>query len=112
MAVNREHLYLGGKDVFVRRVGILTVLGFVASVLYVVLADGTAYYSTLCTLIGGVWVLGPPLWFYYEYVHYFPAHGNSKAGYSALKDAQGIASRIWAAFLVILAALFTDSFPK
>ncbi len=111
MPVKMPHLYNGYT---VKVLGLLAIIGFAASVWFILSGrdNPTPTYKLLCQIIGALWVLGPPLWFFYEHFYYFPKHGNSDADFAQLKSSQDIAAKVWAAFLVVLAALFTGTFPK
>jgi len=113
VAVAQEDLYLTRKTL-IKWLGPGAVVGFALSVWFILQGQSMAgeRYKVLCQAIGAIWVLAPPLWFNYEYVHYFPKHGNPKAGFTPLKASQDIAAKVWASFLVVLAALFTGVFPK
>lgn len=111
MAINRELLYLQEAPLM-KVLASLAVFGFPASVWFICAGKDWQNYKVFCQIIGSLWVLGPPVWFFYEHYYYFPKHGNPLAGYAQLKASQDIAAKIWAAFLVILAALFTEAFPK
>ena len=58
------------------------------------------------------WVLGPPLWFFYEHFCFFPQYGNfvEGAGYEKLKAAQDVTAKVWAAFAVVLGAIYNKKF--
>ncbi|MDB5968826.1 MAG: hypothetical protein JWQ90_1276 [Hydrocarboniphaga sp.] len=67
--------------------------------------------KNLALLMLGLWALGPPIWFFYEHFFHFPAHGNPEAGYAALEGAQDVTSKVWAAFAIVLGALYNRKFP-
>ncbi|MCB2182167.1 MAG: hypothetical protein KQH63_09095 [Desulfobulbaceae bacterium] len=108
----KKKLYTDSAGKVVTVVGVLTVIGFVLSVTYIVLGTSWAYYSSISKILGAVWVLGPPVWFWFEHNYFFPRNAHAEATFSDLKSEQDVAGKIWAAFVVILAALFTGSFPK
>jgi hypothetical protein len=112
MAVAKKPLYLNA-DAFMNFLLPLAILGFAMSVWFVLQGKGFAgtSYTAICRTIGAVWALGPPLWFFYEYFHYFPAHGNPDAGFEQLKAHQAMATKVWFGMLLVLAALFTNSVP-
>lgn len=53
------------------------------------------------------WVIGPPIWFFYEYVWHFPAKLKMSPKHSdELKLTQEFASKVWAALIIIFGAIF------
>jgi len=114
MTVKKHDLYLTGQ-LLPNLLAVGAVIGFCLSV-WLILAlktdPQTSWYKPMCQTIGAIWVVGPPTWFIYEYSCHFPKHGNPDAGFVQLKTSQDLASKVWAAFVVVLAALFTDTCPK
>jgi hypothetical protein len=112
MAFEKKKLYTERAGKVVAAVAFMTVIGFALSVTYIMLGTKWACYASVSKLLGAVWVLGPPVWFWLEHNYYFPNNASPGAKLEDLKAEQEIAAKIWAAFVVILAALFTGSFPK
>ena len=85
-------------------------VGFPLSVWYVYGHRGDEYQ--LCTLlIGAFWVISPPVWFFFEHFFLFRCYGDPRQ-YDQFKREQELASKIWAGVVIVLAALYTSSFPK
>lgn len=94
--------------------GTLFVIGFLAT--SAVIFFGNSYFSCtvhkrLSQIVLALWGVGPPLWFFFEYFYYFPKHGNPTAGFSSLKDAQEVTSKLWAATAALLTVFYFISFP-
>jgi hypothetical protein len=52
------------------------------------------------------WVIGPPIWFFYEYVWHFPAKLKMSSKHrDELKLTQELASKVWAALIIIFGAI-------
>ena len=62
-------------------------------------------------LIGGLWVVGPPVWFLIERFFLFRYFGDSSQ-YDQFNRVQELASKIWAGAVIMLTAIYTDSFPR
>jgi hypothetical protein len=52
-----------------------------------------------------IWVLGPPIWFFFEYFYLFRQHGKPGC-IDTFKYGQELASRIWLALVAVLGVLF------
>jgi hypothetical protein len=68
-------------------------------------------YNLHALLIGGFWVVGPPVWFLIEHFFLFRYFGDSSQ-YDQFKRVQELASKIWAGAVIVLTAIYTDSFPR
>jgi hypothetical protein len=92
---------------------ILAVVGFISTLAFVAFGEKRKHHRSVSQLLLALWVLGPPLWFFYEHFYYFPAYGNMAdgAGFEKLKAAQDATSKLWAAFAVVLGALYNKKFP-
>jgi hypothetical protein len=112
MAVEKKPLYLNNGS-FMNYGAPLVILGYLLSLWFIargkLVTEGN--YGWISELIGALWVLGPPLWFYFEQVHYFPRHGNPDADLGQLKVHQDTLARLWVAAIVVLAAMFTGFGP-
>jgi hypothetical protein len=114
MAVRKQELYLSGQ-LLPNILALAAVIGFPLCVWLIIglkTDPQTTWYKPMCQTIGAIWAVGPPTWFIYEYSYHFPKHGNPDAGFTQLKTSQDLASKVWAAFVVVLAALFTGVYPK
>ena len=113
MAVEKKPLYLNNGS-FMNFMAPLVILGYLLSLWFIasgkLVTEGN--YALICKLIGALWLLGPPLWFFFEQVHYFPRHGNADAGFAQLKVHQDALARLWLAAVVVLAALFVGIGPN
>ena len=98
-----------------RSLALVAIIGFPLSIWFI-LAFKTdpivTWYKLSCQAIGALWVLGPPLWFFFEHFYYFPQHKSPQSDSAQLKTAQDLAAKVWASFVVVLAALFTGAYPK
>jgi hypothetical protein len=72
--------------------------------------EDVAVHRRLAKLVVALWVLLPPVWFLYEHLTYFPAHGNPDAGVPALQAAQRVYSRLWLAAAAALVILYFQRF--
>lgn len=104
-------LYETGQDL-IKGLAIIGILGFAASVAFLLLGKSCSQYSAWAIGIGIFWALAPPIWFFFEYFYYFPKHGKSDASLESLSAAQDVSARVWAAFLAVLAAILTKLFPS
>ena len=52
----------------------------------------------------GFWIIGPPIWFFFEY-HFIFNRKDDDAARDQLKMAQDVAQKFWAALLVLLAGI-------
>ena len=67
-------------------------------------------YDFLDVVFYGLWIIGPPLWFLYEYVNLFgknPAYRLDTNQRDDMKYCQDLASKIWAAVAVFLSILLS-----
>jgi hypothetical protein len=92
-------------------------VGFIASFLFIKKIDKSAKkerQKTISQYLLFLWVVGPPVWFFIEYFFYFPAYGNMAdcAGFEKLKGAQDVSAKVWAAFTVVLGAMYRNRFPE
>jgi hypothetical protein len=113
MAVVNKSLYVNNGS-FMNYGAPLVILGYLLSLWFI--ARGQLVTENnhvwISELIGALWVLGPPLWFYFEQVHYFPHHGHPEADFGQLKARQDALGRLWLAAIIVLAALFTGILPR
>ncbi|RYY90108.1 MAG: hypothetical protein EOO15_03885 [Chitinophagaceae bacterium] len=91
----------------------VAVIGFIFTVVYLLRSKGEPRQKTISQVLLALWVLGPPLWFFYEHFYYFPTFGNMAdgAGFEKLKAAQDVTSKVWAAFAVVLGAIYNKKYP-
>lgn len=77
----------------------VAVIGFAVTLLFVARGQTYSFHRKLSQVLLALWVLGPPLWFFYEFFYYFPTYGNMAegAGYEKLKGAQDVTAKLWAA---------------
>jgi hypothetical protein len=90
--------------------GMVIFVLFILSAWYVYNYRGKEY-ELYALLIGGFWVVGPPVWFFIEHFYLFRRFGDP-GQYDQLKREQELATKIWAGVIIVLAALYTGSFPK
>lgn len=113
MTISNAPLYASEPLPHAQIFAVVAVVGFVASLLFVAKGERFARHKTISQVLLGLWVLGPPLWFFYEHFYYFPTYGNMAegAGFEKLKAAQDVTAKLWAAFAVVLGALYNKKFP-
>jgi hypothetical protein len=89
--------------------GILTVAASVA-VIGAAASVGLAIWSwcsvnvTLIYLVLPFWIVGPPVWFWFDYFKVYRRYGDPEA-FDSYKHGQQISIAIWAAFALLFAAL-------
>jgi hypothetical protein len=68
---------------------------------------------TCSFILGALWVVGSPAWFFVEHFFFFKRYGDP-AQYEQFKRAQELASKIWAGGILVLAAAWSggDNFPQ
>jgi hypothetical protein len=112
MAVHKKALYLNNGS-FMNYGAPLVILGYLLSLWFIargqLVTQGN--HGWISELIGALWVLGPPLWFYFEQVHYFPRHAHPEADFVQLKARQDTLGRLWLAAVIVLVAVFTGAVP-
>jgi hypothetical protein len=66
---------------------------------------------TFLYIVGAVWAVGPPSWFWYEYFYLFPKYGDPD-GFERLKYGQQVAVAIWAGVALAVFALLSSEHFK
>lgn len=91
---------------------IVALVGFACTIVFILMGTKFSHHKTISQLLLAMWVLGPPFWFFYEHLYYFPTYGNWKGGANMgkLKSAQDVTSKLWAAFAVVLGGLYNKKF--
>jgi hypothetical protein len=89
--------------------GILMFFVFVASAYMI--ATQRQHCPNTSILVSSIWVVGVPLYFFFEHVVIFRKYGDPEQ-YEQFKRVQDLASKIWAAAIVVLAAFYFQTFPK
>ena len=111
MAVVVPPLYLD-PTIHVEVFATLAVVGSIASLAFMLMSKPESTLAKhISQLLLALWILGPPLWFFYEHFFFFPAHGNPVLGFTGLKGAQDVTSKVWAAIAVVLGAVYNKKFP-
>jgi hypothetical protein len=113
MSVPTDPLYLGKRYhpiVF----SVLGTMAFLASAYFIRSHSNSRDPNVKATagILVALWSVLPPLWFFFEHFYYFPKHGNPQAGFAALKSAQDVTAKVWASIAILLAAMYTISFPR
>ena len=62
-------------------------------------------------LLIGLWVLLPPIWFFFEFQYLHPNMMESTFELSRVKQAQDLGRNIWLSFVVVLAAIVGIKWP-
>jgi len=113
MTISKDQpLYLDGP-IHAPILAAIAILGFAGTLVYLARKSRANEDRTIAQILLALWVLGPPLWFFFEHFYYFPAFGNMAegAGFEKLKAAQDVTSKVWAAFAVVLGALYNKKSP-
>jgi|SRR5215472_14301659 len=70
--------------------------------------------KTIADCLVGIWTLGPPVWFFFEYFFWVPYWYRRKRmlpSIEAFKHSQEVARNFWLAGVLVLIALRTGHFP-
>ena len=59
----------------------------------------------------GLWVILPPIWFFFEFKHLHPNMAGDTFELSRVKQAQDLGRNIWLSFVVVLAAIIGIKWP-
>lgn len=92
---------------------VVAVLGFIVSVAFILKGQRfSKKHHFISQVLLGLWVLGPPLWFFYEHFYCFPKYGNMAGGanFEQLRAAQDVTAKVWAACAVVPGALYNKKF--
>ena len=104
------------SDIYPKGVGYaIFAAGVLAFLLFIVSAIAVAKYRisfpNRTIGLGAIWVVGVPLFFFFEHAVLFRKFGD-QTQYEQFKRLQDLAAKIWAGAVLVLAALFTQTFPK
>ncbi len=89
--------------------GIVMFIIFIASVF--AMAFGRESYPQGSIVLGAAWVVGVPIYFFFEHVVLFRKYGDPDQ-YDQFERVQDLAAKIWAGAVIVLAAFYTQTFPK
>lgn len=105
-------LYVNEPFAHAQVFAVAAVVLFFASLFVVIWGGRWKHQKTISQVLLALLVLGPPLWFFGEFFYYFPAYGSMAegAGFEKLKGAQEVTSKVWAAFVVVIGALYNKKF--
>lgn len=110
MAISVPPLYLD-PTIHVEVFATIAVAGSISSLAFMLLSSTESTRAKqISQILLAMWILGPPLWFFYEHFFFFPAHGNPALALSDLKAAQDVTSKVWAAIAVVLGATYSKKF--
>ena len=70
---------------------------------------GADAYKRTALIIGLIWVVGVPVYFFIEHVMIFRVWGDHSQ-YEQFKRVQDLATKIWAAAIVVLSACYSANF--
>jgi hypothetical protein len=59
----------------------------------------------------GLWVLLPPIWFFFEFQHLHPNMMENSFELARVKQAQDLGRNVWLSFVVVLAAIIGIKWP-
>lgn len=90
---------------------VVALVGFACTILFILKGTRFRHHKTISQVLLALYVLRPPFWFFYEHFCYFPTYGNFEGGANtaALKSAQDVTSKLWAAFAVVLCCITRNS---
>lgn len=102
----KQSVFIAGTPWFYCLVLIVAMLLAVASLVCALVSVGSPApkHQYWKLTLYGCWVLGPPIWFFFEYF-YFRRQGYSEC-FEVFKYGQDLASKIWVALSAILGYLF------
>lgn len=103
------NIYKGNVGFVVLGFGVLMLLVFVVSAYMV--ATYRNSHPVASIVVGSCWVVGVPLFFLFEHVVLFRRYGEPSQ-YDQFKRLQELCGKVWAGAVVVLAALFAQTFPK
>ena len=89
--------------------GVIMFLLFIICAVFILM--GSKCYRTESIIIGSIWVVGVPIFFFLEHVILFKKYGDPTQ-YDQFRRVQDLAAKIWAGAIVVLAAFFAETFPK
>ena len=107
--VQLGNIYKGRVGNFLLGFGLLAFVLFIFSAAY--LWSHQKDHPTRSIVIGAIWVLGVPVYFFLEHLFIFRCFGNPDQ-YDQFKRLQDLAAKIWAAVIVVLAACYLKQFPS
>lgn len=95
-----------GKLIFA--FGLFMFAAFLACALFILY--GSTQYRKESIVLGALWVVGVPTYFFLEHVVLFRRYGEPSQ-YDQFKRVQDLAAKVWAGAVLVLAAFFTETFP-
>ena len=105
MNPNRIKIYADEKRRrTVNFIAIFAIIGAVISLFFAAFGPGK---DAICihAAVYAFWVIGPPLWFFFEYFYFFDNWHNPKA-VDEFKYVEGLTSKCWASVLIILTIIY------
>jgi hypothetical protein len=92
---------------------------FIASLVYAYKLRTGSYAGSLTAeqvrvrgyILIGLWVILPPIWFFFEFQYLHPNMLGDPAELSRVKQAQDLGRNIWLAFIVVLGAIVGVKWP-
>jgi len=88
--------------------GIFMFVVFLICAIFILL--GKENYRTESIVLGALWVIGVPIYLFFEHVFLFRKYGDPSQ-YNQFRRVQDLATKIWAAAVIVMAAFFAESFP-
>ncbi len=98
------NVFRGNVGNVIFSVGVLMFAAFIGSAY--LLAAHRATYPVASVVLSAIWVVGVPLYFFFEHVYLFRKYGEPSQ-YEQFKHLQELAGKVWAGAIVVLAAFFT-----
>jgi hypothetical protein len=69
------------------------------------------FFDRIDIFLYGLWIIGPPLFFLFEYAYIFePDAKNKEAQFEEFKYSQELASKIWAALAVLFSIILKNMY--
>ena len=102
-------VYRNGVGNVVFLFGIVMFAVFIASAFMI--AEQRTTHPLAAITLGAIWVIGVPLFFFFEHVVLFRKYGDPNQ-YDQFKRLQELAGKVWSGAIVVLAAFFAQTFPK
>jgi len=105
---NPRNIYPGKAGNVVFALGVAAFVFFIFCAGYLLFNHNQ--HPVRCILIGAVWVVGVPVYFFIEHLFIFRNYGNQNQ-YEQFTRVQDLAAKIWAAAILVLAACYLNQFP-
>ena len=88
---------------------VVVIAGVIASIVAIVALTLAPVkgWENLKKVVLGLWLVGPPIWFWVEYTFLTPEEvKNDSSRFERLRYAQGLAAKVWVAVAALLGLLY------